>query len=70
MTSGPRKRIYKTEFQDKITAFAPTDSDVFVFDAEKKVSLVVLITTISAATTLVIGGLYHLVKKIVHHFAD
>lgn len=70
MTPKPKKRIYKTEFQDKITAFAPTDPDVFVFDTEKKVNLVVLITTISAATTLVIGGLYHLIKKVVHHFED
>ncbi|MGL4624232.1 MAG: hypothetical protein ACRCWD_05030 [Culicoidibacterales bacterium] len=68
MSTKPKKRIYKTEFQDKITAYAPTDPEVFVFDTEKKVNLVVLIATISTATTLVIGGLYHLTKKIVHHF--
>ncbi|MGL5383266.1 MAG: hypothetical protein ACRDCC_07270, partial [Culicoidibacterales bacterium] len=63
-TALPKKR-FKTEFQKKIVAFAPTEPEPFVFDTPKKLKLAAFVAATSAVTTVAIGGAYHVAKKFI-----
>lgn len=58
------KRRYKSEFQEKLTAFVPTEPEPLVLDTPTTLKLVGAVVAISAVTTVVIGVKYHFIKKL------